>query len=102
MISGIEKEPLIPKDQSQISVERSTGPLLLSGPLGTHCDTFFSIAANTFTLTINSVRKAGMIADAASELIRESSVERDDYLISGSEKFSFMLETHNRKNYVSV
>ena len=26
MISGIKKEPLIPKDQSQISVERSTGP----------------------------------------------------------------------------
>ena len=25
MISGIEKEPLIPRDQPQISVERSTG-----------------------------------------------------------------------------
>ena len=29
MIAGIEKEPLIPRDQSQISVERSTGPSLV-------------------------------------------------------------------------
>jgi hypothetical protein len=33
MIGGIEKEPLIPRDQSQISVERSTGP---SPAIGTH------------------------------------------------------------------
>ena len=33
MLIGIEKEPLIPKDQSQFLVERSTGP----GPaIGTH------------------------------------------------------------------
>jgi hypothetical protein len=33
MLIGIEKEPLIPKDQSQLSVERSTGPC---PAIGTH------------------------------------------------------------------
>ena len=46
----------------------------------------------TFAPTINTEREAGMIADAASELVGESNVERDHYLISGSEDFSFMLE----------
>ena len=46
----------------------------------------------TFAPTINSEREAGMIADAASELVGENNVERDHYLISGSEDFSFMLE----------
>ena len=46
----------------------------------------------TFAPTINSEREAGVIADAASELVGENNVERDHYLISGSEDFSFMLE----------
>ena len=46
----------------------------------------------TFAPTINAEREAGMIADAASELVGESNVERNHYLISGSEDFSFMLE----------
>jgi hippurate hydrolase len=46
----------------------------------------------TFAPTINAEREARMIADAASELVGESNVERNHYLISGSEDFSFMLE----------
>ena len=46
----------------------------------------------TFAPTVNAEREAGMIADAASELVGEINVERNHYLISGSEDFSFMLE----------
>ena len=39
----IRKEPLIPKDQSQISVERSTGP---SPVIGTHTLTHIAVTKN--------------------------------------------------------
>jgi hippurate hydrolase len=46
----------------------------------------------TFAPTINAGREAGVACDAAAELVGEVNVDRDHYLISGSEDFSFMLE----------
>ena len=42
--------------------------------------------------TINTPRETQLIADVAADLVGEEQVDRNHYLISGSEDFSFMLE----------
>ena len=46
----------------------------------------------TFAPTINTPRETQLIADVAADLVGEEKVDRNHYLISGSEDFSFMLE----------
>ena len=47
----------------------------------------------TFAPTVNSEREAELACDAAAELVGEEHVDRDHHLLSGSEDFSFMLES---------